>query len=1055
VSNANFLLEHFYYGQLVQDGKPGGNPLLLAASAGVTPDVAAQAVGRVTLPPLIRSATGAWALVRGRSRQMPFLLVQSQQGGAGQVMAHYIIATPDVLRSYGGNLKALMTVVENEMPVYTEIRSDPLPPVQLPPGEPSPPDVQIDDILELMTTTRNRINLIEPLLAAIVEGVQLVVQGAPPELEQRIAFVEGLLALLPSSARFGVTFTTHSLPSTDIDTQIRFYSDDLPPEDTVVFNWADGRVTGAELVNDYSRFVVSLLRLDASLIIERNTAMTAIAGWRLNLGDRLAAALSYASQRLRLDEALLNNQPVDKDEVARVLEEDPTLPTELRVLYARHLISFSLAMEDMSHAAPVATMLRANAELERSTLQQMSEALDEGQAWLIYDTLMSWISNPLGPEGTTWVDLTHRAALALVEELAQADDIDELNALLSQMQAAGPGVDLAHIAPRVIQAALPLAGADALLAENLFLLGIRYLHDSAFKRLLEDRNFRQQLSPQLNHVWAYITTDESHPPQPGLLAHAARGFGEQWEPAVLMRFAEIASSAGRVVLLDTPTLEALLQIALSPDSGRYAGRLLRIINTVSQALLTELEPPGPRYLLQIRLALGDYFELGRQMIVQSAMLYAGERQDEYLKSIEQVFGQTPVSGADVSNMLQAIYSSGVKSVPFAVAAAGALKEQAGLPELDQIAEQVVNQLYEERRLMEVVPPGTILALLAYFSRRRDLNGMTFTAGLVPLSAIHQGTRDTRMLAEAYKRMDWDDDARRVARHMLRVYIRQIGDEAGQRAMVFFGKQLGDAVRRSLEVTRIFKAFMSQGNLFDYAHSVAVVVTFLRDTAAFYASNRELPKTGTLSNEMDALPGGLTGQDRRALARRVLAMGQAIVELGQAYRAARSRDEDQRIARLLHGQEDPRGALDVLYVMGGYFAEGRRSQVNMSTASQQPLGDRSLQTLLDEVTAAADLLAPMVSAFPPGKPMRLSAADVIEEIESMWHGLENDDQRQVVRTLGVDFQRLASLVALIESEGDAKAMENSGLGKRIDSGRHRPHSALEFYRFIHGYYMTRS
>ena len=37
------------------------------------------------------------------------------------------------------------------------------------------------------------------------------------------------------------------------------------------------------------------------------------------------------------------------------------------------------------------------------------------------------------------------------------------------------------------------------------------------------------------------------------------------------------------------------------------------------------------------------------------------------------------------------------------------------------------------------------------------------------------------------------------------------------------------------------------------------------------------------------------------------------------------------------------------------------------------------------------------------------------------------------------------------DGDAKAVENSSLGKKIDAGKHKPRNVLEFIRFIHGYY----
>jgi len=196
---ANYVLEHFYYGQFVRDGKPEGELRLLAQSAGVTPEQVAEAVQQALVPPLVESPTGSWALVRGK-KTIPFIMVQSQLGEAGQSVLHFVLMPVDVLRAMGGNLKAMMSLVLADMPAY-EKQGDTLDTVTLPQVEPQTAEAQIDDILALMSFTRNRTDTIESLLAGIVQGVPIVVQNAPPNLEERVTFVQGLLAFLPPSAR--------------------------------------------------------------------------------------------------------------------------------------------------------------------------------------------------------------------------------------------------------------------------------------------------------------------------------------------------------------------------------------------------------------------------------------------------------------------------------------------------------------------------------------------------------------------------------------------------------------------------------------------------------------------------------------------------------------------------------------------------------------------------------------------------------------------------------------------------------------------------------------
>ncbi|MCL4252433.1 MAG: hypothetical protein KJ043_01475, partial [Anaerolineae bacterium] len=118
MSDAKFILEHFYYGQLVTNNKPTGDQRILAMSPGVSPKLAEQAIERVVLPPFMTAKSGTWAILRGRSRLMPFLMIQSQQGSAGQQIAHYMFITPEVLKAIFGNIRALQTLIQENMPVF-------------------------------------------------------------------------------------------------------------------------------------------------------------------------------------------------------------------------------------------------------------------------------------------------------------------------------------------------------------------------------------------------------------------------------------------------------------------------------------------------------------------------------------------------------------------------------------------------------------------------------------------------------------------------------------------------------------------------------------------------------------------------------------------------------------------------------------------------------------------------------------------------------------------------------------------------------------------------
>jgi len=1045
------LLEHFYYGQVVQAGKPTDDMRLLAASPGVNDKIVNYVVERVSIPPLIRSDNGAWALVRGRSKQVPFVLVQAQIGSMGQVIYHYIIAQPDVLKAAGGNLRALKALLLDDLPAF-DTPNNKLQLLELTQPEPASIDEQIDDILELMTITRNKMPVIETLLAAIVQGVQLIIQGAPPDLNQRIQFIMGLLALLPPSARFGVTFTTHSLPTSHIDAQIRFYSDDVPPQATTIFNWSTGLVTGEKPQDDYSHFVISQLRLDAELVIQQNTAMASIAGWRLNQGDKLADSLAYASTRLKIDTALQNNQPVSKDEVARILAEDPTLPDDLQIMYAMHLVKFSLAMQDMQHAAPVAVLLRGHDRLEQEVLQHMSSALDEGLAWLIYDTLIKWMDNPLGPQGQQWVNLTHRATLEYLKQMIEDHELDEITTILRELHVVTSAVNIEAIVPQIVKIVLPLAYIDAQIADNLFLLGVKYLAVDPFRQLMNMDKFRSQLNPQIVRAWTYINTGVLYADPAAELVKTARDYGENWEPLILLRFAEIAAFEARMALLQTPMLAVLLDLVLK--NPLYASRVRQVVSAIERVNLADLQPPAPRYLLQIRLALGDYEELARQMLRQLGQLYAGDRQMDYLKMIGTVFATTQIPVQDVPRALKGIHDGGVKSVPLIVASISAIQGHVGAMELDGLVDQVAQQIVDERYLIDMIPPEAIISLLDHYTRRKNSAGLVKIANVVPLAAQQHGTNGIRMITDIHKRMDWDARSREVGLQVLRTFVRLQNDPERARKIVgFFGKELGLRIRRPLEVTYLVQRMLGFQSLDEYATQINTAVVFLHTLAEIYGDPKNTPGINELLNGLGAMPGAMTSAEKQRMADNIRFTGRAMIELGKQFRAGSGRDPQSHINGVLRGEVNPISGLDVLLVIGGHLVKGARFQVQViPSQARYPLEPFTLQQFQNDFAACAFVLRNLMLAFPTNRPPETTAQELIAEIDSLESALETDMQNVMLRNLARDIQYLVDMILMFEKEADAKLFENSGLAKRIDSNKHKPRHVLEFIRFVYGYYV---
>lgn len=1052
MSQATYALEHFYYGQLFYQGKPQGDLRLLASSPGVKTEHVNEATQDGSTPPVPGNPTGSWALLRGQT--ISFMLIQAQVGNHGQAMRHIVLVPTDVLRSLGGNLKALSKLMEMQMPAYETVGAT-IPLLQLAQAGAPDADMQEADMLGLMGATRDRLDVIEVLLAAIIQGVQIIVKGAPADIIQRIEFIEGLLALLPPPARFGVTFATHTLPSTRVDAQIRFFTDDPAPPNTLVYQWDESRVEGRIVEDEYARFIRSQLRLDTRLVVDQTSSLTSVAAWRIKRGDTLAESLRYASYRLKIDTAITNHQPVEANEVAKVLTEDPTLSDPLRAAYVRHLLAFALVLDEIEHADKLAVVVRGQPDLERVILDQMSEALAAGKADRVYRTLARWLSNPLGFNGMYWVELTQRAALAFAEGLAKSEQFEALNGFLRHVRRNSENIEIAPIIPRLIEIALPLAIKNQSLAENVFVLAAGALPANRWQRFIAIKPLLARLTPNLTQLINVLGTQEAA--QPGLLAQVAAEFGEDWQPLLIIRLSEVALLVGRRDLIDTASLSALVKAAQTTFGRPYDPLLRWIVRNLSDDEgLLHYGLMGSRYLLQILLARGAYEELGIELIHQGRLLYPSDKQLNYAAMVRSLFLETPMPVEGVPEALKILSAKGLKPLPLAMAYFGALEQHRWTNAIESVAAELTTLVFSNRLVTEAIQLDLITQLLQFHVQRHDTNYTMRVATLVPPAAARRGENGLAPLIQMYRALNWDDEVRVVAMEALRRFIRRCSDSFAPVAIEHFRDELGDEIASALQATHALRRLMGGEDLADYAYSLHTVAQFVYDTGLAYADKNNLPLLVTILGDLDSLNGGLNDEERKVLATSVMEMMRLIGALSDQHRKVHPRDSDDQIAALLKGEGIAQTVFDIFRVMGGYFARGRRLSARTDRAiSNHPLGDRSAPILLREVQQITRLLKAALRAFLSETDLALDARSIQGEMESLWGDIALYERRTLVRDLAIDLERIPELILMITDKTDVKSLlENSGLARKMDSNRQRPDTTFQMYRFMYGYFSMR-
>lgn len=1049
---SRFSLEHFYFGQPTSDSASSSKPTVLAASAGITSALAKQAVERVRIPPAT-AKDGSWAFVRGKSRDLPFLLVQTQPSANGTPISHYIVLSTDAIRAIGGNIVTFQRLIRTEFPTFDGGKTTQIKLLDI--FDPPVPSTehQVDLILELMTLTKNNIKVLETLLSAVVQGVPIYITNAPADIQKRLSFIQGLTALLPTSARFGVTFALHTTPSAVIEVQLRFHEGATSLDQKVVYDWASSQVFSEVVADEYSRFVMSQLRLDTALVIEHNAGMGSIAGWRLNQGDTLAQSLAYASKRIRIDSAINNNQPVNKEDVAQILADDPTLPPELQTKYALHLLRLGIAMRDLSAAAPIAILLRGNDRLERTVLEELNNTLTPETSPSIYRTLLHWMNNPLGPQGFRWVDITHRAIIQHLQQLVDHQDAVGASATLDELHDAGIALQLNELTPRLVKLMLPLAYEDAQVAEDLFLLGVRYLPSLSFQELMNVERFRAQINPQLARAWVrVIDSNSDHDTLDGdTLLKASRQYGERWTAPILVRLCEVALQHEHYSALDADIMQAVYEIANSSVAHEYHGSLRLIARMVESNYLDRLNNPGPRYLLQTYLALGEYEALAKGLIRQIKQLQWDD-ENHYLLMVRELFSQTQTPLSRVNTLIEQLSIHGLRSAPYIVAMVTTIQPYAGEATIDPIITQTVDALIEAPAVAELLPPKTLFTLLDHYALRRDTDGMRRTLSILPSAIEGKGGIGVKLAAQAYRKSNWSEEARQISLDVLRASIRMQNEQNARKSIGYYSKELGSSVQKPLQVTYLVHRMMGRMDIDSYSDLLHEAVKFLYRLASMYTAESQQPSASALAEALGTLAGagGLRPKQQEILLKRIRFNGQAILKLGAQYRAGKRREENEQAKIMVVGKASPISMIDLIRMMSGGLSDGNRVRLRIKPDPHlYPFQNYSIEELIGGFTALQKILHPFVNTLPLNKRVDINPTVIINEMKSFHHAQADPSSLQDIAR---DWQYLADLIVLIVTTGDAKAFQDSALAKKLDERRQAPISILELMRFIYGYYI---
>lgn len=1021
---------------------------ILAASPGVTSEQMEECRRLAPLlpPPLASHPDGAIGFFRGQT--VDFILAHAHHDTEGRPRVQYVLIPADLARQIAGRAPLLQKLANSN--VLPDNASSAAPLTFAAPPLPTAEE-EVDSLMDFLLTVQDDFQVVENLLAGLIQGVPLSILHGPEDLTAQLAFIQGLLTLLPVPARFGVTFASFARRLEAVPIQIAFV-EAPPPAGSLCYDMKSGELLGEPPEDPYSHFIVRQLRLDPQIAEEQMLALTRTAGWRLTRGESLAEALGWAARRAALDAAVTEGQPADSGMVAAVLGEDPTLDDELRVRYARHLLAFALALEDPTPARIIGVQARLHPDVADAALEMLDEAIAEGKTYVAYQMIAGWLADPLGPEGFAWRQRAYQSALAYLNKLAAERDVAAAITFLEELQHVSEAVMIGEAASDLLEAALPLAEQSSELAQILFLLAADHLPAAPFQRLTPTPSFARQLPKAFRAALPHLKPGQPTPAPPGMLARVAAAFGEDWEPVVLGRLVEWTQTLERPDLIDTKTLERLAALARSPWQGRFAAVLSHVVEDLSTPeLLTLLEPPGPRYLAEILLQMGDYQGLVALLERASAALFRGDAQINFAPWVSDIFEHTTLDAEQLLTAVETIARLGLKPVPKAMAYRGALLNKQFDPALEPLIRRLSSAMSGDAHLIKVVGYDTALHLLEYHARRKDVNNTVRLAAAITESV--GGAQDgLNVIGRIWALLNWNRDVREAALELLRRYARWASPEWAQRIPQVIGKKLGKQVEEMLRATVTVSTMTGNTGLETFAEDVHVAAGLLADILAAYV-RKPYPTLKRLRSDLDAMSGGLSDRERDRLSGDLLIIARLVYQLGSARGRGRRRASFEQ--QLLEGTAAPRSAVDALLGIGGHFSKGLHLPPDLEwEAMHHVTGHRSVSMLFKEADTTRRLLERLLAAFPPGKPPALTTSAFYAEVDSLWKSMRLYDQRRLYDTFAMDTQALATLIGMISDSGDERALNDSGLGRSLESGTREPKSALEVMRFLSGYFGRR-
>jgi hypothetical protein len=895
-------LDRIIYGKPMIDKQPGDDFQTLAVSDSLTIEDTASWRSMVSLEPLNQPSieeSQAIGIFAGTGRNFILAHTHNQNNDANLPSYEYVLLPRKVLQQAAGNIEPLLQQIVKPIPVFDQHLITSIPPLEVE----TPTSWTAEERLARFSgSTQVDFSVLLFLLGAALDERQLLLRAFP--VDMRVALVQQLMTLLPSAARYDLTFSTHTTEPDPVHTRVIFSESSGETRRRVV-DWSTQSFPDNSILEmPYVALLAKLWKGDAFAFIQAIAEIEPIADALIpGSGVDLKDSLNQVAAQVELNNQVVAGGEVSPDDLKRILSGNLPLSADLHRSYAERLLNHALDLRDTEAALIVALQMDEDPALDKSLNAVLTDAL-ETQPDSVYVFIRTRLNDAM-EANERWMERLRTAALYSLKVAINDADTDTIINWLKLIAREPATYNLSEVLHQGILAAQERARKDGELGRQLLLLAVKR-DPNTLDTLLNDAELLAIVPNNLgkvlrDHDGLPLQTLQQRGPEMFLVAmarSARAGTGDQFVPEVIDQIWKLYAAGQNFNLPEHYRPESIIQEWINRGAEWLSDEALENILTLM------LADGRDELFYQFAHHLAQHDKL--IPLLATALQNSQRNVNDLLLLISHMVASEDISQQEAVNTYIELLD---------------LREwrQAALPLVEQFA-----RLIQQHASLDI-SQQTVWHLLDVAAKSKS-EMVARVAARQLFSDIEQKEDDealVELLLLLFDQLQWSSNARQYVLNWWREYVRQQPvTRMGRIDKLLEGKRTLEELRNILQTTLAFQRMLGKRSMQDFARALDTAFALLEDIAESFDPS---PKRAvnfdedTIRVELNARESELSDQERKILAKNFKELAQLIGEMGDHRSKANLMRRGENIDRqLMMGEQQPASAVDAMKWMSGYL-----------------------------------------------------------------------------------------------------------------------------------------